>query len=158
MPWRYSDDPPASPFCSEYARRKVGKSVTGRLAETTRRVDRLEAVTVFDARQPRGLYLQDGSGNVPINFDTDGRILITSSDGSVGLSRPWTRKSALDLVVTAVARCFIACTAWVNPGLGGTEMTRWAGFLQQCKDNGDGTYTCVAVPYITCTTPGNCEP
>lgn len=133
--------------------------MTGRLAATTRRVDRLEAVTVFDARQPRGLYLQQGETFVPIDFDTDGRILVTSSDGSVSLARnPHSRKSVLDIVVNAAIQCFRACTSYVDPGLGGHEQTRWTGFLQLCKDNGDDTYTCVAVPYITCTVPGDCEP
>ena len=158
MPWRYAP-PPDSQFCAEFSRRKVGKSVTGRLSETTRRVDRLEAVTVFDARQPRGLYLQSGGVLIPIDFDTDGRVGVTSSNGSITLARsPWSRKSMLDIVVAAAWRCFTACTAVVNPGLGGTEMTRWAGFLQVCKDNGDDTYTCVAVPYVQCTTPGDCAP
>ena len=158
MPWRYSP-PPASPFCAEFARRKVGKSVTGRLAATTRRVDTLEAVTVFDARQPRGLYLQQGAAMIPIDFDADGRILVTSSDGSVSLARnPWARKSVLDIVVDGIVRCFVACTSYVSPGLAGVEQTRWTGFLQVCKDNGDGTYTCVAVPYINCSTPGDCAP
>lgn len=160
MPWRYSP-PPATGFCAEYARRKVGKSVTGRLSDAVRRVDRLEAVTVFDSRQPRGLYLQGGSTQpfVPIDFDADGRILVLSDDGSITLSRsPHARKSVLNMVVSAAQRCFTACTSYVSPGLAGTEQTRWTGFLQLCKDNGDDTYTCVAVPYITCTTPGDCAP
>lgn len=161
MPWRYAPPPSTTGFCSEYSRRKVGKSVTGLLAATTRRVGTLEAVSVFDARQPRGLYLQGGASQpfIPIDFDADGRLLVTSSDGSVSLARnPWARKSVLDIVVAAAWKCFTACTAVVNPGLGGTEMSRWAGFLQVCKDNGDDTYTCVAVPYVTCTTPGDCAP
>lgn len=160
MPWRYSP-PPATGFCAEYARRKVGKSVTGILAETGRRVDRLEAVTVFDSRQPRGLYLQGGSTQpfIPIDFDADGRILVLSDDGSITLERsPHERKSVLNMVVSAAVRCFVACTSYTSPGLAGVENSRWTGYLQQCKDNGDGTYTCVAVPYIACSAPGGCAP
>lgn len=156
MPWRY-DAPPSSDFCREFARRKVGKSVTGRLSETARRVDRLEAVTVFDSRQPRGLYIYNGDGQmVPIDFDSDGRLLVTSSDGSVSLARyPWQRKSVLDIVVGLASRCFSLCSS-VTGGDGVAQQFKPVGYLQLPKDNGDGTCTCVAVPYMTCNDGGDC--
>lgn len=156
MPWRYAP-PPTSPFCTEYARRKVGKSVTGRLAAVTRRVDTLEAVTVFDSRQPRGLYLQGGGSQpmIPIDFDSDGRILVTSSDGSVSLARnPWARKSVLDIVVGLAARCFGVCLS-VSSEASAVQF-RPVGYMQLPRDNGDGTCTCVAVPYMNCGDAGDC--
>lgn len=154
MPWRY-DAPPSSDFCREFARRKVGKSVTGRLSETARRVDRLEAVTVFDSRQPRGLYLQNGDAIVPIDFDSDGRILITSSDDSISLARnPWARKSVLDIVVGLAARCFDVCLS-VSSEASAVQF-RPVGYMQLPKNNGDGTCTCVAVPYMNCGDEGDC--
>lgn len=124
MTWRYAP-PPASSFCTEFSRRKVGKSVTGALAVTNRRVDRLEAVTVFDNRQPRGLYLQGGSTLpfIPIDFDADGRILIVSEDGSVDLSRePWGRQSVLNIQVAG------ACDETCNDARTGGIETTFAPF------------------------------
>lgn len=84
-------------FCAEKMRRATGLSMVGEIRALDQRVGRLEAVTVFDTRIPRGAII---NGDQTVDFDADGRLGFASSDASVGISRsPWGRKHQIDLTV-----------------------------------------------------------
>jgi len=92
-------------FCAEYMRRKVGKSVVAEVRAVGRRVRRLEAVTVFDNRQPQGVYVYRGGERFLIPFDADGWMLVSSPRETIDLdNQPWERKSALALDTGCVVR------------------------------------------------------
>lgn len=85
-------------YAADFMRRRVGKSVVGEVREVDTRVSRLEAVTVFNNRQPQGLYIYVGGQRIDIPFDADGWLMVGSESGNVVLdNQPWERKSVLDL-------------------------------------------------------------
>ena len=134
-----------------------GLHPVGRASAVDERVGRIERALVCQYRAFRRIRLNGPSGTELAFVNAEQEVIFSSEGGTVtlslGMDHP-TRTDIVDFAVVAAKPCFDPCDSPVTNPLGGTENTRWAGFLRICRDGSPDR--CVAVPFVECADVGGC--
>lgn len=162
MPWRYSPpDPdsllhPSNGVAANDVRRQMGLSPVARVEALEREVESLKRQLCMALDLFRGFTIENGTAGFVTPNPQTGVVDLRSAGGTIDIGPvPYDAAHVVNLDVDVSELCWPACTSTGLSGFG-TEVTTWEGFAQFCLDNGNGTSTCIAVPYRLCTQVGAC--
>lgn len=128
-------------YVAQRIHRRVGRSTIGLARDALAQAGRLERALAFGVRVPQGLFLETGSGRVPISFDQRGWILIHSSDSSITLQRsPHGRLHVLDITSAIGQGCTEAIKTTIDHAATEKDATECEAVIQFVDGNG---YICI---------------
>lgn len=159
---------PVNGYAAEYIRGRQGTSQGYGLMAVEDRVREIERMLTVQLRGFRGIRLEDPLHEIIpgpdgwLQFSTDEYLQWTPENtvhhGRLEVDLEALAEDLCPLLEACIGNhehCFPECTSTTVVN-GFFSQTVWQGYLQHCRDNGNGTQTCVAIPYRICTQEGAC--